>query len=364
MPDEVLDIAAKYNQQKSEVFNLEDKKRKILSEIYSLEKETQKLILKKSELDQKNTRLNYEMIDISKQIIETSHELSQLAPEILDRAALVEQINTLPWFYGMMSSLSLADLDRLYLSAQKMNAAQTEQLSHYLELSTKLTSEKKKLDLTARHLITLKKEISIEEKKIEKNQKMKSQSLNSLEKGIHQEKKRLSFLKDMGQKKAMESEFKDLQMLFGTEFFDRKGHLEAPVEGELVQNYGVNRFLVHDSVELLHKGHFYQTSTSAPVQVVADGRVNFAGQISGFGETLIVDHGGRYYSVYSNLAKSNVKIKSLVKQGQRIGSTGHKHLQQGIGLYFEIRHFSEAQNPELWLKSKHPSLARVFKKEL
>ncbi len=364
LSDDVLDIAAEYHQQKSEVFNLEDKKRKMLSEIYNLEKDTQKIILKKSELDEKNTILNYDMIEISKQIIETSHELSELAPDIINRSSLLEQINSLPWFYAIMSSLTLTDLDRLHRSAQNMNDHQTEQLAHYLALSDRLVLEKQKLNKTARHLIGLKKQISKEELSIEKNQKNKSQSLKKLEKEIAQEKLRMNQLKDIGKQKALASELKDLQMLFGTEFFDRKGQLMTPVEGELSQVYGLNQSLVHDSIELLHKGHFYKTPQKTLVKSIAEGRVQFAGSVPGFGHTIIIDHGGRYYSVYSNLAKTKVNEKSIVKENQEIGMTGHIHLQQGVGLYFEIRHFSEAQNPQQWLKPQPTSLAQVFKKDL
>ena len=120
----------------------------------------------------------------------------------------------------------------------------------------------------------------------------------------------------------------------------------------------MNQGLLADKIQLIHKGYFYEAEPSTLVRAVAQGRVKAVKEIPSLGHLLIIDHGGHYYSVYSNLSKIHVKTNQIVTAKQRLGETGHRHLQMGVGLHFEIRHFSQPQDPEKWLKKRTQKLAR------
>ena len=135
-------------------------------------------------------------------------------------------------------------------------------------------------------------------------------------------------------------------------FPEKKGDLPHPIVNPLIKKLSLNKTLNQDFLKFKQKGHFYKLNQKGKVRAVAVGRVVFNSSIKTYGPTLIIDHGKNYYSVYGNLGEVFKKKGSLVRTGEVIGRLGHKHLQFKMGLYFEIRHFSEPLNPSDWLKSK------------
>jgi len=78
------------------------------------------------------------------------------------------------------------------------------------------------------------------------------------------------------------------------------------------------------------------------VKSVFDGKVAYVGPIPGFGQTVILDHGNHYYSVYSYNLETKVFQGEKVFKGQTLALSGNQ-------LYFELRHYSNAIDPEKWI---------------
>ena len=85
------------------------------------------------------------------------------------------------------------------------------------------------------------------------------------------------------------------------------------------------------------------------VRSVYSGNAIFAGEIPGYGNSVIVDHGDHYYSVYSHLHSIDIEQGLQIEANQVIGKSGSSGSEYGDGLYFEIRHFSEPADPKNWL---------------
>ncbi len=84
----------------------------------------------------------------------------------------------------------------------------------------------------------------------------------------------------------------------------------------------------------------------AAVRAVFPGRVAFADVYADYGNTVILDHGGGYYTVSANLAAIDVKVGDDVKGGARIASLGGG--SAGSTLYFEVRIGQETADPAEW----------------
>ena len=356
---DIFDLAAKYNKKKSQVTNLEEKKRKTLSELYAIEKETNKIVLQKTELSEKELKLEAELKDLSKQVVKIEKDISEITPMLNERMAMVDQVNNLPWFYSFITSQSLIELDQIFESAAKINEKQGEQLSNFISLLNDLSEKKTQLKNTAREMVIIRKDIELKEDKIAKNHDSKKIALNSIKRHLNKEKKKLIRLKGKGKKLVSKDEFKNLSLLFGADFYDKKGMLPHPIDTPPSHAFGLNQGLIKDYIKLIHKGHFYGTTKFEKVKAVADGRVKLAKHLKGLGKVVIIDHGGKYYTVYGNLKKVSVKKNQIVKPKAVIGETGFDHLQFGQGLYFEIRHFSQPQNPKDWLKQVKSKLAKI-----
>jgi len=84
----------------------------------------------------------------------------------------------------------------------------------------------------------------------------------------------------------------------------------------------------------------------APVRAVFPGRVAFADAYADYGRTVILDHGGGYYTVSANLAEIEVKVGDDVKGGARIATLSGG--TAGSTLYFEVRIGQETADPAEW----------------
>ena len=357
--EDIFDVAEEYNKKKSELTELEAKRRQAMAEVYRLDKETQKLVIQKSELDEKKAKFNHDLNQASVEIVQIEEKIQKMTPDLLRRFDLTDKINDVPWLYALLSSQSVGELEQFVDGTKIVNKKQSAELQEFVDLHKQLKEQKIQLSKTAQEILRLKKNMDIEEKKIAANQVLKKRQLTQVNRYLGAKKETLLDLKRRGQVLTQQQEFKDLDILFDMGFFDQRGKLPLPVQGSLVQNFGLNKWLSYDLVKLLHKGHFYKTLGSQKVQSVAAGRVRFSGSVPGFGKVVILDHGSRYYTTYGNLKNQLVKKGTTVDAKQTIGETGAKHLQMGQGLYFEIRHFSEPQDPAQWLKPDTGQLATL-----
>jgi septal ring factor EnvC (AmiA/AmiB activator) len=127
-----------------------------------------------------------------------------------------------------------------------------------------------------------------------------------------------------------------------------RGKLPAPLRGRVVRGFG--RSLDSEfRTETYRKGIDCEAPLGSRVSAVAAGRVRFAGWFSAYGNLVIVDHGGDYFSVHGHLSEVSVAVGDEVETGSRIGSLGDTGSLSGPKLYFELRHGKTPLDPAAWL---------------
>lgn len=112
-----------------------------------------------------------------------------------------------------------------------------------------------------------------------------------------------------------------------------------------------------------HKGVDYAAPTGTPVKATGDGRVVFRGRKGGYGKTVIIEHAGRYTTLYAHLSGYSKRSATgnRVKQGQVIGYVGRTGLASGPHLHYEFRIGGVHKNP---LKVKLPKTLPLKESEL
>jgi len=101
----------------------------------------------------------------------------------------------------------------------------------------------------------------------------------------------------------------------------------------------------------MHKGIDLSADFGQLVRAVHGGQVVFADWFRGYGNLVIIDHNNGYYSLYAHLDRMDKAAGEPVKKGQVIGSVGDTGSLKGPFLYFELRHHTEAIDPEKYLDS-------------
>jgi septal ring factor EnvC (AmiA/AmiB activator) len=137
----------------------------------------------------------------------------------------------------------------------------------------------------------------------------------------------------------------------GPGFASLRGRLAWPADGRVVAEYGpqVNpRF----GTKTFRNGIDIEAGEGSSIAAVFPGQVVYTGWFRGYGNLIIVDHGGEYYTVYAHAADIRVTEGDEVKQGQIIGTVGDTGSLQGPRLYFEVRHEGKPQDPTQWLRPR------------
>jgi murein DD-endopeptidase MepM/ murein hydrolase activator NlpD len=88
-----------------------------------------------------------------------------------------------------------------------------------------------------------------------------------------------------------------------------------------------------------HKGVDYAAPRGTPIKAAGDGKVLLAGRRGGYGNTVIIQHGNAYRTLYGHMQgfAKGVKTGGTVKQGQVIGYIGTTGLSTGPHLHYEFQ---------------------------
>ena len=128
----------------------------------------------------------------------------------------------------------------------------------------------------------------------------------------------------------------------------RKAFLRTPVKFSRISS----RFSLGRRHPILnriraHKGVDYAAPIGTPVKTTGDGKVIFAGRKGGYGNVLIIQHGGKYSTLYAHLSrfKHGIRRGKRVRQGQIIAYVGKTGLATGPHLHYEFRINGVHRNP-------------------
>jgi len=144
----------------------------------------------------------------------------------------------------------------------------------------------------------------------------------------------------------------------------RKAFLRTPVEFSRISS-GFSLGRKHPILNRIraHKGVDYAAATGTPIKSTSNGKIIFRGKKGGYGNTIIIQHGTKYSTLYAHMSKfrSGLNTGSRVKQGQVIGYIGSSGLATGPHLHYEFRVDGVHRDP---LKVKLPGAEPLDSKYL
>ena len=87
------------------------------------------------------------------------------------------------------------------------------------------------------------------------------------------------------------------------------------------------------------------------MRAAADGRVKFSGQRRGYGQMIVIDHGGGIETAYAHNERNLVSVGQRVAQGETIARVGRSGRATGYHLHFEFRRHGQALDPARRMQS-------------
>lgn len=111
-----------------------------------------------------------------------------------------------------------------------------------------------------------------------------------------------------------------------------------PVSGTLTSNYGWRWGRMHQGIDVA-------AGTGTPIAAASSGTVIVAGWNGGYGQLVVVDHGGGVSTAYAHMSAMSVSVGQSVGQGTILGAVGSTGNSTGPHLHFEVRINGSATDP-------------------
>lgn len=130
----------------------------------------------------------------------------------------------------------------------------------------------------------------------------------------------------------------------GATWVQGTGQLSAPVNAPITSNFGWRIHPIYGT-RRLHAGTDFGVDEGTPVHAADGGVVVEAGWVSGYGYTVIIDHGNGMSTLYAHNSDVAVSPGQTVSKGQVVSYSGNTGGSTGPHLHFEVRINGEPTDP-------------------
>ncbi len=188
--------------------------------------------------------------------------------------------------------------------------------------------------------------------KIKKNQSELTKYLEEKQAGMQELEALLKKIRQDKSSYDRADRIKRQQTALKTQVFSKlKGQLPWPASGRVVKKFG-RSWNPERKTTTENPGIDIKGKPGSPVRSIIGGVVTTITYIRGYGTTLIIDHGGGFYTVYSHITSVEANEGSEVQAGDVIAYMGDAGSVEGSKLHFEIWGNGQKLNPEKWLMKR------------
>ena len=122
------------------------------------------------------------------------------------------------------------------------------------------------------------------------------------------------------------------------------GGFIKPANGPVTSRFGMRHHPILGRSRM-HNGVDIGAGYGSPIYAAAGGEVIFAGYMRGYGNTVLIDHGGGISTLYGHCSALLVSEGQTVSQGQNIARVGSTGMSTGPHLHWEVRRNGSPVNP-------------------
>ena len=344
---------------KDEINNLQKKESGYLETLHKIEKLLQdtekelKAIEKDLELAQKEIKQGEDELIFEKRMLKEKTKLLESRLREIYKRRLTGYMEIL------FNSESFSDFLTRFRYIKNILSLDAEVINDIRQQMKKIEDSKMNLENREEILSLLKKEVEKEKENIEFSIKAKKSIINKID---SQKEVRLKSLKELEQssqeiKSIIERIYKqqeeDSKKVSQKEvptitLKPKKGIFALPIQGKLISGYGRQKNTEFNTYTF-NSGIDISAPLGQVVRAAGSGEVIYTGNIKGYGQIIIIDHGGRITTLYAHLSKILVGIGEKVKKGQILGQVGDSGGVSSTRLHFEVRVEGKPTDPMNWL---------------
>ena len=351
---------------RSKVKTAESRERSTVNRITSLDKEitlTGKLI---NSLKNEEEKTRLKILQLRNDILENENKLDQLRTRYEKRVMNSYLKGSLTELEKVFSSTTWRQAIYRTYYLKIISDIEKKMVKNIEKLLVDISRQKVELEVVLRNNINLKRDkegqissyrtMRIDREKelnrLRSDKKALSTYINEKEAGIKQLENIIKRVLEDKARFERELRIRQQQEALRTKSFaSLKSQLPWPAEGRIITKFG-RQWNSKLKTTTENPGIDIKGKPGSPIRTVLGGVVTTITYIRGYGTTIIIDHGGGFYTVYSHVANIQTNVDSQVRNGDVIAYMGDSGSINGSKLHFEIWGKGQKLNPEEWLIKK------------
>lgn len=351
------DNSSKLNQKYNDTIK---KQKQVGNEKRALEKTQGQLSKEIDELDEEINVASKELEEVEKQLVSLQEEIKNTQNEISQAEEKIDEKNdtlsarlrviykngNIGYLEVLLSSSNIRDFLVRKDMVQAIVDHDTDLLKYMKEQRDIIINNEKELQGEKASVEVTKGEIDKKKSDLVVATRNKEGRMKEVEKNISE----LEKLYDQYNEQAKEykSMIKSLQVKTSPYSGGRMGW---PVPGHSgISSYFGYRIHPIFKTKKLHTGIDIPAPTGTSVVAASDGTVIFAGWLGGYGNAIMIDHGGGIVTLYGHNSSLSASVGSEVTKGQTIAKAGSTGFSTGAHCHFEVRKNGAYEDPISWLK--------------
>jgi septal ring factor EnvC (AmiA/AmiB activator) len=363
-------IQQQLKEKQSTLDRITGKERTLLGELRAIEEQLQaarqQLEAYQQQLADNEAKLQQTQAKISKLKAKSAEHTAMLT----NRLRAIYKMGDLGYLAPLLSLSSQSSTQQQLLYLQRLAASDKQLLKESEAHIQAIVKEQKILEQRKQELVESQKKVEQQSREILAQQQQKATLLSNIQTDKEQN---LQFMQELqqsaiqldaliqdfeptsslpeatskpGPNVTIPSDAETIAQSYARRFRSNKGRLLWPVQGQVFTGFGKIR--IGDTFTQ-YKGVDIRAAAGAPFYAVFKGVIKYADWFDGYGNLIIVDHGGDFFTLYAHASEILVQSGDIVESRQLLGKVGDTDSIKGPHLYFEIRANGKPENPQAWL---------------
>lgn len=351
---------AKTQKLKAKLTTVKQKKVQVQKQLHQVKKQVWYAAAEVDQLDNKigsvESRLKSTKSTLAKSKVEQGRltaELSKAHKRLVEKKAIAARRIRSIYVSGNETVLSVligardvADFASRKSLLERIAKRDHELFDEVKELRDQIGVKKRRQDSIVNEIAQLKARQQMQEQELKGAMQEKKVVLNHLRSERDDLQEELAAMEQ--ESSRIEAQLRAYQQANGNRVTPYKGHFMLPVSGRFSSGFGVR---VHpiSHVRKMHTGQDIAAPSGTSIRAAGPGVVISTGWRGGYGNTVIIDHGGGISTLYGHCSKIYARSGQKVRAGDSIAAVGTTGYSTGPHLHFEVRVNGSPVNPRKYL---------------